>query len=72
MSIAAKPFEPEFWNFAWKNGRSCAIRRYKAEFFNMNISGAIKVSFVTVVIDGRVNQTQTRIKPELNQTETRT
>ena len=59
MGIVAKPFELEYWNFAWKNGRSYTVRRYKAEFFNINTLRAIKVSFVTVVIDGRVSTPET-------------
>ena len=54
IGVVAKPFEPVLWNFAWQNGRSCAFRGNKAEFFNINTLCTIKVSFVTVVIDGRV------------------
>ena len=54
IGVVAKPFEPVLWNFAWQNGRSCAFRRNKAEFFNINTLCTIKVSFVTVVTDGRV------------------
>ena len=55
IGVVAKPFEPVLWNFAWQNGRSCAFRRNKVEFFNINTLCTIKVSFVTVVIDGRVS-----------------
>ena len=52
--VVAKPFEPELWNCAWKNHRSCAFRRYKAKFLNINALPTIKVPFVAVVIDCRV------------------
>ena len=53
--VETKPLEPVLWNFAWKNCSLYAFRWYKTEFGNMNISGPIKVSFVAVVIDGRVS-----------------
>ena len=52
--VVAKPFELELWNFAWKNRRSCTFRWYNAEFLNIIVLRTIKVSFVAVVIDGRV------------------
>ena len=54
IHVVAKQFEPVLWNFAWQNGRSRAFRKNKAEFFNINTLCTIKVSFVTVVTDGRV------------------
>ena len=54
--VVAKPFETVLWNFAWKNRRSCAFKWYKTKFLHINALRAIKVSFVAVVIDGRVEQ----------------
>ena len=51
--VETKSLELVLWNFAWKNGRLCAFRWYKAKFFNMNTLSIMKVSFVTVVIDDR-------------------
>ena len=53
-NVETKLLEPALWNFAWKNGRLCAFRWYKAEFLIMNTLSIIKVSFVTVVFDDRV------------------
>ena len=52
--VETKPLEPVLWNFAWKNGRLCAFRWYKTELLILSILSKIKVPFVTVVFDDRV------------------
>ena len=53
--VETKPLEPVLWNFAWINGRLYAFRWYKAEFLNIDTLSVIKISFVTVVFDDRVD-----------------
>ena len=53
-NVETNLLEPVLRNFAWKNGSLCAFWWYKAEFLIMNTLSAIKVSFVTVVLDDRV------------------
>ena len=53
--VEAKLLEPQHWNFAWINGRLCALRQNQSGFLNMNTLGTIKVLLVPVAFESRVN-----------------
>ena len=52
--VEAKLLEPQHWNFAWINGRLCALRQNQSGFLNMNTLGTIKVLLVPVAFESRV------------------
>ena len=52
--VEAKLLEPQHWNFAWINGRLCALRQNQSGFLNMNTLGTIKVLLVPVAFENRV------------------